>query len=439
MWTPTVEPPRGFRLRRLAPARARGHSHRRDAPHRLSRVLNPPTAYRPLGYRMLERGLPRLWARGTLPWPDLEPATVLTQARRAVTGADFGPDEGWRPGLEQFLAACRNDAKLNAVGRMMSHGQALKILTERARTFARLTERPDWAARRLLAPLVIAGPMRSGTTRLQRLLALHPGLVHLRLFESNFPVPPRGRLDARPHLMTALLAAGRAVNPAIDAIHPMRARDPDEELGLLEQSFWGAQLEAQRPIPSYARWCERTDAAPAYAHLARLLRLIGGARGDPEGLPWLLKTPQHMANLPALFAAFPGARVIVTHRDPVSIVASSASLAWHSMVLQTDDLDPAWVGREWLHKTAQRFAAVAAFRAGPRAPVILDLAYEEMNRDPLGALGRALAFAGLDYPASVRLAATQWLAREAAKPRHAAHRYALEDFGLTRDEVLASV
>ncbi len=402
-------------------------------------MLAPPTTHRPWGYRKLAALLPRLWARGTLPDPDLEPQTVLAQARRQVPDADFGPEQDWRPGFDRFLAACRSEARLNSIGRMLSHGQALKILTERARTFARLAARPDWSARSLVPPLVIAGPMRSGTTRLQRLLALHPGLAHLRLFESNFPVPPRGSVDLRPHLMGALLAAGRAVNPAVDAIHPMRARDADEELGLFEQSFWGAQIEAQRPIPSYARWCEGADAAPAYAHLARLLRLIGGARGDPEDRPWLLKTPQHMANLAALFAQFPGARVIVTHRDPVTIVASSASLAWHSMVLQTDDLDPVWVGREWLHKTAQRLAAVSAFRAARHAPAMLDLDFEETNRDPLGTLGRALGFAGLDYPASVRAAATAWLAREAAQPRHAAHRYALEDFGLTADEVRAAL
>ena len=402
-------------------------------------MLAPPTAYRPWGYRALAAGLPRLWAKRTLPDPDLQPETILAQAHRQVRDADFGAPEGWRPGFDRFLAACRDEARLNAIGRMLSHGQALKILTERARTFARLAARPDIAARRLMPPLVIAGPMRSGTTRLQRLLALHPGLVHLRLFESNFPVAPRGPIDLRPHLMASLLAAGRATNPQVDAIHPMRARDADEELGLLEQSFWGAQLEAQRPIPSYARWCESADAAPAYAHLARLLQLIGGARGDVPDKPWLLKTPQHMANLPALFDAFPGARVIVTHRDPVAIVASSASLAWHSMVLQTDDLDPHWVGREWLHKTGQRLAAVAAFRARADAPAMLDLDFEETNADPLGALGRALAFAGLDYPASVRTAATRWLAREAAKPRHAAHRYRLEDFGLTADEVRAAL
>jgi len=402
-------------------------------------VLQPPIAYRPAFYRGLSALLPRLWTRGTLPYPDLQSETVIAQAHRAVRTDDFGPEQEWRPGLERFLRACRDDAGLNVIGRTISHGQALKVLIERARTFARLRERPDWVERPLAAPLVIAGPMRSGTTRLQRMLALHPGLVHLRLYEAAAPLPPRGPFDARPATTSAMLAVARAINPAILAIHPMRARWPDEELGLLEASFWGAQLEAQRPIPSYARWCEDADARPAYAHLARLLRLIGGARGDDPARPWLLKTPQHMANLPTLLQTFPGARVIVTHRDPVQVVASSASLAWHSMVVQTDTLDPAWVGREWLHKTAHRAAAVKAYRARPDAPEMLDIGFEEAGADPLAAMARALDFAGLRFTPQVRDAAKRWLARDAAHPAHRAHHYRLEDFGLDEGMVAARV
>ena len=402
-------------------------------------MLAPPTAHRPFLYRQAAAALPRLWARGTLPWPDLEPATVIAQASRTARTDDFGPEADWRPGLETFLAACRSEAALNAIGRTITHGQAIKVLVERARTFARLRADPAIAERPLAPPLVIAGPMRSGTTRLQRLLALHPGFVHLRLFEAMFPVPPRGPVDPRPTLAAAMIAMARGINPAILAVHPMRPRAPDEELGLLEQSFWGAQLEAQRPIPSYARWCEGADARPAYAHLARLLRLIGAARGDDPARPWLLKTPQHMANLPALFEAFPGARVIVTARDPAAVVASSASLAWHSMVVQTDALDPAWVGREWLHKTKQRLDAVAAFRARPHAPEMLDIDFEDANADPLGALARALAFADLPFTSEVRDRARAWLAREAARPAHAAHRYDLADFGLSAADVRAAL
>lgn len=396
-----------------------------------------PTAYRPALYRGLSALLPKLWARGTLPYPDLQPETVIAQARSTARTDDFGAEQDWRPALDRFLAACRNEAGLNIIGRTISHGQAIKVLIERARTFARLRERPDWTERPLAPPLVIAGPMRSGTTRLQRMLALHPALVHLRLYEAVSPVPPRGAVDARPTTTSAMLAVARAINPAILAIHPMRARWPDEELGLLEASFWGAQLEAQRPIPSYARWCEGADATPAYAHLARLLRLIGGARGDDPVRPWLLKTPQHMANLPTLFETFPGAKVIVTDRDPARVVASSASLAWNNMVLQTDTLDPKWVGREWLHKTAHRAAAVRAFRARPGAPEMLDIGFEAAGADPLAAMARALDFAGLRFTSDVRDVAQRWLAREAARPERNVHRYRLEDFGLDAGMVAA--
>src|SRR3546814_16555231 len=53
-------------------------------------------------------------------------------------------------------------------------------------------------------------------------------------------------------------------------------------------------------VPAYARWCEEQDATPAYAHMADLLRLTGWLRGEDPAKPWLLKTPQHMLDLPAL-------------------------------------------------------------------------------------------------------------------------------------------
>ena len=58
--------------------------------------------------------------------------------------ADFGPEADWRPGFEQFLAACRDEARLNPIGRMISHGQALKILTR-----TRAHPRPPCGAARI--------------------------------------------------------------------------------------------------------------------------------------------------------------------------------------------------------------------------------------------------------------------------------------------------
>lgn len=378
------------------------------------------------------RVFPALWAARALPPPDLEPATVLAQARRAARSDDFG-DPAFRPALDAFLRSARDEADLNPLGRLIAHGSALKVLTERARTERWFARHPQAEARPLAAPVVIVGHMRSGTTRLHRLLACDPNFVHLRLFEATFPVPPRGP-DLRPRQTALLLRFLAHANPAILDIHPTSARAPDEELGLFEQSFWGAQLEAQRPVPAYARWCEAADPAVAYAQLARLLRMIGHARGDDPARPWLLKTPQHMAHLEALVAAFPDARLIFTHRDPARVVASSASLAWNQMVLQTDRLDPAWVGTEWRHKTRHRLAAFERARAAGVTGI--DVNFEEVARDWRHAVQRIYRHLGepLTPPALAGMA--DYMARS-ARGRHRAHRYSPEEFGLNESELSA--
>ena len=44
---------------------------------------------------------------------------------------------------------------------------------------------------------------------------------------------------------------------------------------------------------------------------------------------WLGKTPHHLENLDALLDVFPDAKIIQTHRDPVRVVASYASMMAH--------------------------------------------------------------------------------------------------------------
>ncbi|MFC3714029.1 sulfotransferase family protein [Sphingoaurantiacus capsulatus] len=391
--------------------------------------LPPATAYRPTLVRHANAALPKLWDKRWLPPPDLLEETLDRQAMQATGLCDFG-DPWFRGPLRVLLPALREEARLNAMGRLIAHGSLLKMLKERLRAQAWFTAHPDIRERPLPAPVVIVGPMRSGTTRLHRLLATDDRFAHLRLYEAMCPVPPRGR-DTRA-LQTAFgLKAINWINPANAAVHPTGPHQADEELGLLENSAWGAQIEAQRRVPGYARWCEAQDATPAYRHMADLLRLTGWRRGDNPATPWLLKTPQHMQDLPALLAVFPDARLIFTHRDPASVVGSAASLAWHQMVVQSDEVDAHWVGAEWLHKTAHRIEKTLAVRAALPAARQLDLTFDEMNRDWRGTIRRVYAFLGLDLEPALPAMET-YLTRE---NRHAAHRYDLADFGLNADAI----
>lgn len=392
----------------------------------------------PLPIRLANRLLPLLWALHLLPLPDLDEDRLVRAARRQ-TGLHFFGDEHFRVPMRVLIEALRKEANLNALGRIIAHGSILKILKERLWAQALFDRHSEIRARKISAPVVIVGPMRSGTTRLHRLLAADDRFVHLRLFEMMCPVPWPKSFGAQRDPRIAWVERGLRmlnwINPQNAAVHPTGPLEADEELGLLEQSFSGAQIEAQRRVPSFARWCEAHDQTPAYAHMADLLRLTGWFRGDDEAKPWVLKTPQHMQDLAALMRVFPDARLIFLHRDPLKVVGSSCSLAWNQMVVQSDHVDPHWIGAEWLHKTEHRIATTLRVRESTPAAQQLDILYADMNADWLVAMRRVYDFLGLPLTRSAEAAMTGWLAHSERDHAHAHHRYQLEDFGLDRQEV----
>lgn len=395
--------------------------------------LPPATAFRPLPVRAMNRLFPRLWEKRVLPPPDLEETTLDDMAIRATGLSDFG-DPWFRGPLRQLLPALREEAALNPLGRVIAHGALLKMLKERLWAEARFAADPSIRQRALARPIIVVGHMRSGTTRLHRLLAADERFAHLKLYEAMCPVPwPTSRPGRDPRIAYTQRGwrALNWVNPGNAAVHPTSALEPDEELGVLENSAWGAQIEAQRRVPSYARWCEREDATPAYARVADLLRLTGHFRGEDPAKPWVLKTPQHMQDLAALDRVFPDARLIFIRRDPVRVVASAASLAWNQMVVQSDHVDPHWVGAEWLAKTVHRQRACDTARAAIDPKRQLDLTFDEMDTDWESAMRRVYAFLDMDIAPALP-AMRRYIAGAKA---HRAHRYALEDFGLSEGAV----
>src|SRR5690606_20741387 len=172
--------------------------------------------------------------------------------------------------------------------------------------------------------------------------------------------------DSRIVLARRIMRVARLANPRTLTIHPTGPMEAEEELGLLVSSFWGAKHEAQWWVPSYGRWSERQDATPAYRQMARLLRLVGWSQQASSLRPWVLKTPQHMLDLPALLRVFPDARLVFTHRDPLAVVGSAASLAWNQTIIYSDHADPLRVGAEALRKTRLQIERmIAARRAIP--------------------------------------------------------------------------
>ena len=372
--------------------------------------------------------------------PRLDKDALLEEAAAATGLNDFG-DRWFEKPFEVLLDSVKHEAQLNAAGEFSATKMFHHVLRDRLYTQMWFGRHPEILARPLKNPVVIVGPMRSGTTRLHRLLAADQRFAHLRSFETISPVPRpefeqvlAGEAeDFRPKLAARILKVARLANPRTLSIHPTGAYEPEEELGLVAASMYGMKWEAQWNVPSYAEWCHEERAIPAYRHMANLLRLIGWSQQESSLRPWILKTPQHMLDLPALLEVFPDARLIFTHRDPKQVVGSAASLAWNQTIIYSDHNDPAQTGRDWLGKTATMIARMRAARDAIPRERMIDVQYEDMETDWRGTMERVYRFLDLEMEPAVA-GMEDYLDRSARLKRHP-HRYSLAEFGLREDEV----
>ena len=365
---------------------------------------------------------------------------LMDQAAAATGLDDFGDRWFERP-FDALLDSVKHEARLNAAGDFSAMKQFHHVLRDRLYAQMWFKRHPEILARPLKNPVGIVGPMRSGTTRLHRLLASDQRFAHLRSFETISPVPrpefedvlAGEKEDFRPKLAARIMKVARLANPRTLSIHPTGPYEPEEELGLLVASMWSMKHDAQWHVPSYAQWCEGENPVEAYRHMANLLRLIGWSQQESSLRPWILKTPQHMLDLPALLEVFPDARLIFTHRDPKQVVGSAASLAWNQTIIYSDHNDPAQTGRQWLGKTATMIERMRAARDAIPRDRMIDVQYDDMETDWRGTMERVYRFLELDMAPAVD--GMQRFLDRSARLKRRPHRYSLAEFGLRADEV----
>lgn len=370
----------------------------------------------------------------------LEKDYLLDRAS-AKTGLDDFGDPWFHQPFDVLLDAVNAEARLNAAGDFSAMLYFEQVLMHRLLSEWWFKRHPEIGERAVKRPVVIVGPMRSGTTRLHRLLAADRRFSHMRSFETISPVPRQDfeavlageRQDFRPVLARRIMCVARLANPRTLSIHPTGPFEPEEELGLLCASLYGMKHEAQWHVPSYATWCEGTDATPAYRYMADQLRLIGWSQQASTLRPWILKTPQHMLDLPALLNVFPDARLIFTHRDPQQVVGSAASLAWNQTIIYSDHADPGRIGQEWLRKTQLQVERMMAAREHIAPERMIDVQYEDMEADWRGTMERIYRFLDLEIEPAVP-GMEDYLARARALKRRP-HRYSLGMFDLDAGEV----
>ena len=372
----------------------------------------------------------------------LEQDQLLEVARQETGLTDFG-DESFLQPMGLLIQSLNEEADLNPLGRFMNRANILRILKHRLYVQDLLKRHPEILNRSLPDPVVIVGLARSGTTRLHRLLASDPHFLHLKSWESVYPVPfpevfadrSNNKPDPRIKTLEQGLKAVLYMSPQIAAVHPLGTFEVEEEVGLIQHGFSTQLFEIQAKIPGFAEWLMTHDQTAAYEYMAQLLKIISWYRDDPEDKPWILKSPQHMQDLDAMLHVFPNAKLICSHRDPIKAVGSACSMTWNAIVRDTDKLTADWVGQEWLPKTERMLRKTMRVRRELSAPGNqYDIQYADITADWEAAIEGIYDFLGLPLTEQTRSAMQSWLDSN-QQHQHGAHKYSLADFGLDRDEV----
>lgn len=372
---------------------------------------------------------------------ELTLSALVEAAQRRSGLRDFGGEDFETP-LQALLQSLNEEAELNELGRSLQFERLTDLLVNRLRLQQFFTRYPQILEEQVLAPIVIAGLPRSGTTMLQRILSVEPKLLSTRWYEMRFPVPAPdwdfapGR-DERVAKAKAEVAALIAANPDLLSMHPLDAMAADEDLLLLETTFLSVMPGSQVRVPGYNHFFESADTAPAYRYHKKILQFMqwqrrkGGAAVDNK--PWILKSPAHMHEIAALFAVYPDVKIVLSHRDPLACIPSISSLYFAVWKVYSDRADPAACGaycNNFYARALQRTQTAQHRWPGQ----FLDLDYRQLVKEPDAAIAQIFDFIGVPL-SSETLAGMRVWREENRRDNRAEHQYSLEEFGLSESSV----
>jgi hypothetical protein len=284
-------------------------------------------------------------------------------------------------------------------------------------------------------PLFVAGFGRTGSTLLHNLLALDGNARAPSLWELWTPSPPPRpetyATDPRIEIAQRRLDAFTRADPLILQIHPMQARAPDECYWMMRHSTLAAMLYQ---VPEYWAWLKQlgdSELGELFSHYrlqVQQLQLFC-RRGH-----WLSKSPSHPHFMPVLFNVFPDANVIRLHRHPCHAVPSLCSLVAGYRRLFSAQVDYQEIGTTILDMfTDGMKRSMAAPRQ--RGQQIIDIRYDDLVADPGAVIRRVYAQFSYRFSATFEWDLERAIENErtAVRPRHS---YSLEQFGLSRTQVI---
>lgn len=372
----------------------------------------------------------RLAERAGLGFARLDPEEIVQTAVARSGSSDFGPDDGWREGLERLVDDYRRHARLTPIGRLAAQRHLVDLLANRLRLERDRALHPEIEKQQIRAPLFIAGLPRTGTTLLHMLLAQDPDNRVPETWEIMHPAPGEGAADKRIRRAGRELAWMERLAPGFRVMHPLAPRLPQECIAIDSHTLQSHEFQTTHDVPEYQRWLEGRDRLAVYRYHHRFLQYLQWQR---PGSHWVLKAPAHLFGLTELLAVYPDAGIVQTHRNPLEVMASLASLSTMLRGAFSETADPHAIGQEMARRWGDGLLRALEQREHDHLPAdrFLDVDYREIVREPIGTVRQIYTRFGRELGAGAEAAMREFLAAN-PKNKHGAHRYSLEAFGLDR-------
>lgn len=362
---------------------------------------------------------------------------TLAQRAQAATGLDDFGDPWIFENLDALIPVLNTESELTEIGVAGAETMIVTALSNRLRHVDLIKRHPEILDEVIDVAAVVVGLPRTGSTMLHRMLSSAPGMTGVKWWEAQNYAPFEGEApgDPEPRRVAAKYYLDYMLEHAPDlmSIHPMSIDQSDEELIILGLLFSSTMIEGMYYVPSYARWLVENSRTRCYADLKEILQSLQWQDKGRKGAKWVLKTPGHLMALDGVLETFPEAKIVMTHRDPVQTVPSYCSMMT-TLYHMASTVDRERIGAFWEKRLAELLDLFMSVRskAGPES--FIDVRYTDTTTRPIEEGKRVLAEAGIAVTPEIVAGMAEWVEANKREGR-APHRYALEDFGLTREQV----
>jgi len=355
----------------------------------------------------------------------------IIDAAKNHTNLEYFGNPLFLEGFECLIQSINEEADLNDIGIEAQQHRLVGILANLLRIEDACIQHPEILNEKIKSPVVIVGLPRTGSTMTHRLLASDPRHTAMLWWEGRYPAmlpnEVRGHPNERMEMGKAEVEAVMQASPEALTIHPWDYKGADEEILLLEHTFFSTVPESFMRLPTYSKWVESQDHIHAYAQLKKMLQYLQWQNPGRDKRRWVLKSPHHLGFIDKLLKIFPDSKVIQTHRDPLKTVPSFCSMCSNLFEPLTNSYDKNEIGRHWAHKLAKVLNHCMQV-SNLNKENFLNLEFKKMIQDPILEMEEVYNFIDEDFNDQAENAMNAW--KEENQHEMGAHQYSLEEFGL---------